>query len=79
MRIYHHLKTLVGYVTQNVDGDVKLIIELESLVEMWSYIYSQDPWVMESVFTLVLSGFVASMYVVMNINKRKNKMSSIDN
>ena len=52
--------------------------ELESFFSVLDWLHAPGPYVTESVFTLLFSGFIVSMYAIMKINKRKNRRSSID-
>lgn len=41
---------------------------------VFEYLYApHSPYVIESTFTLMFSGFVLSMYIVMKIKKRRNQ------
>ena len=47
--------------------------ELESFFRVLGWLYTPGPYITESVFTLLFSGFIVSMYVIMKINKRKKE------
>ncbi|QMU55013.1 MAG: hypothetical protein GKS07_09065 [Nitrosopumilus sp.] len=50
-----------------------MVKELESFFSVLDWLHVQGPYMVELVFTLTLSGFVLSMYVVMSVKKRKSK------
>ena len=48
--------------------------ELLSIFGVFDWIYGDpDRYIAESMFTLILSGFFVSMFIVMKINKRKKE------
>ena len=51
-----------------------MMMELLSIFGVFDWIYGDpDRYVTESIFALIFSGFVVSMYVIMKINKRKKE------
>ena len=51
-----------------------MTIELLNIFSVFDWIYADsDRYVTESMFALIFSGFVVSMYVIMKINKRKKE------
>ncbi|MCH9657642.1 hypothetical protein K0U27_02920 [archaeon] len=50
-----------------------MINELLKFFNVFEYLYApHSPYVIESTFTLMFSGFVLSMYIAMKVKKRRS-------
>lgn len=52
---------------------LEITTELEIFFSVLDWLHAPGPYVTESIFTLLFSGFVISMYIIMKIKKKQKE------
>lgn len=52
---------------------LQMINEVKNFFSILDWLHAPGPYITESVFTLMFSGFVLSMYIVIKIKKKQKK------